>query len=256
MSQRGNILFLILLAVVLFAALSYAVTSSMRGGGSDASPEKAQTIATQIINYATMVENTVQRLKVTGCRDTEISFQNNTFAGYTNNNAPADKHCHVFDPAGGGMSAPQWGDAELDESNSAAAYYGEMLMTGGNCLWNVGSAGGSNAPVKCFSSSSGDNAALIAFLAYLDLETCKAINKAAFGFGETVMEYNNVNANRFTGNYPIGTKYIVDFGASASGGIRDSSGLVPSMGCFTIPSNSSISAWQNKHVFFKVLLAR
>lgn len=59
--QRGNILFLILLAVVLFAALAYAVTSSMRGGGKDASSEKARAQASALIQYVSLIQNTVQR---------------------------------------------------------------------------------------------------------------------------------------------------------------------------------------------------
>lgn len=47
--QRGNVLFLILLAVVLFAALNYAVTSSMSGGGKNASDERYRLLASQLI---------------------------------------------------------------------------------------------------------------------------------------------------------------------------------------------------------------
>ncbi len=252
MSQRGNILFLILLAVVLFAALSYAVTSGMRGGGNDASPEKAQALASQIVNHATLVENTIQRLKVSGCRDTEISFQNGTFGGYTNSNSPADMHCRVFNPAGGGLSPQVWGEAELDESNIGADRYGEMIFTGHNCLWNVGSAGGSSAVVKCYSN--GDNAAIVAFLPYLDMATCKAINKTAFGFAEIPVEYNTVNYTPFAGGYPTGAKHILDFMGTTN--IRDSSVLVPQMGCIQMPSNSGTTVWQNKYIFFQVLLAR
>lgn len=63
-SQRGNILFLILLAVVLFAALAYAVTSSMRGGGKDAGSEKMDLYAAQIINEVGAWRGAMTRLKM------------------------------------------------------------------------------------------------------------------------------------------------------------------------------------------------
>lgn len=62
---RGNILFLILLAVVLFAALSYAVTSSMRGGGKSANEESAKSVAAALTSYAVLMQNEFQRFLLT-----------------------------------------------------------------------------------------------------------------------------------------------------------------------------------------------
>lgn len=116
-NENGNILFLILLAVVLFAALSYAVTSSMRGGGKDASGEKDTLVAANIVQYATSMESAVTRMRLTGgCRDTDISFET-TQIGYNFAHTPAvSDACKVFSPAGGGIAvqAPtDWFDMTL-----------------------------------------------------------------------------------------------------------------------------------------------
>lgn len=104
-TQRGNILFLILLAVVLFAALSYAVTQSMRVGGKDGGSERAKASASAVLNYMTLIEQTIQRLTlVNGCTLSQISFQNNVDPNYTNTGAPSSKKCHIFDPSGGGLT--------------------------------------------------------------------------------------------------------------------------------------------------------
>src|SRR5690606_535896 len=65
-TERGNILFLILLAVILFAALSYAVTSSMRGGGKDASEESLQLAASDMLQWLASLDAAVMRMHLGG----------------------------------------------------------------------------------------------------------------------------------------------------------------------------------------------
>jgi hypothetical protein len=106
--ENGNILFLILIAVALFAALSYAVTSTSRSGEGGISADKAKLAATELMQYATQMSQAVNRLRViNGCTPTQISFERDPFDGsdtqYLNPNAPSDKRCHVFHSKGGGM---------------------------------------------------------------------------------------------------------------------------------------------------------
>ena len=59
--QSGNVLFLILIAVALFAALSYAVTQSTRGGG-NANAEQLALKAAELINQSNHIRTTALRL--------------------------------------------------------------------------------------------------------------------------------------------------------------------------------------------------
>lgn len=102
-TQSGNVLFLILIAVALFAALSYAVTTSNRGGG-DADNELAQIAQAESDNCTSSVDATKLRLSlIGGCNESQISYE---LPNGSNSNpmAPSDKSCNVFSPGSGGAS--------------------------------------------------------------------------------------------------------------------------------------------------------
>lgn len=103
-SEAGNVLFLILIAVALFAALSFAVVSSSRSTKSN--EEESNTLKTSdIVNFAAFVTNGVTFTYTNGCNSSQISFERAPFDGsdplYVNPNAPSDMECHVFHPLGG-----------------------------------------------------------------------------------------------------------------------------------------------------------
>lgn len=76
-SEKGNVLFLILIAVALFAALSYAVGTSTRGSGKNTNEEKLKTGAAAIQNYVASVRSAVQRLMLSNdCTVQNLDWRN------------------------------------------------------------------------------------------------------------------------------------------------------------------------------------
>lgn len=139
--QSGNILFLILLAIVLFAALTYAVNGSFRVTQDTAIPkEKARSIATQIINYVTSMEQAVTRMRTTGeCKLEQLDFDRAPeFTGYDGLNTPADGHCKLFNANGGGIPFTPPDPAWFDGVNTGQYWYGEWHFTGANYVANIG----------------------------------------------------------------------------------------------------------------------
>lgn len=104
-AQRGNILFLILLAVVLFAALAYAVTSSMRGGGRDASQESLRTQVAAIQNFGMQVRTALTRMTLTGgLQPWQIDYAKDGYALSGANTNCTTGSCRLHDPEGGGVN--------------------------------------------------------------------------------------------------------------------------------------------------------
>jgi len=100
-SQSGNVLFLILIVVALFAALSYVVIGHTGRTSQGAGDEAVGLQASEILNYATSISAATQRVITLGQADrTTVSFQNLLDTDYDNSNC-TQNICQVFNSQGG-----------------------------------------------------------------------------------------------------------------------------------------------------------
>tara|TARA_B100000686_G_scaffold354146_1_gene462901 strand:+ start:3875 stop:4528 length:654 start_codon:yes stop_codon:yes gene_type:complete len=117
-NRRGNALFLILIAVALFAALSYAVTNSGRGGGG-IDREKAALDASSLVQATTMVRVAADRMLLFG-DTTKAAFQLNDLVDVANP-CTTGPNC-VFSADGGGADVPNY-PSTLTAGTLSANYY-------------------------------------------------------------------------------------------------------------------------------------
>lgn len=221
-AESGNVLFYILIAVILLAALSYAVAQSGRGNVQSLSDDRARLVATEVLEFSGNVANAVAQLRLRGCSDTEISFENNVVAGYTNG---TDTTCQIFHPGGGGINyvAP----------NEALGTGLEWYFSGNRYIDDVGTTGAVPA----------DRAELYLFVQGITEQICTNINdmidienpSSAPPVG------SQVDLIKFTGSYGGGNRIILpaDAGYSATKGKTE----------FCIEENGNFT-------YVKVLIAR
>jgi hypothetical protein len=227
-AERGNVMFYILIAVALLAALIFAVAQSGRGNIQQVSEEKARLFATEIIQNTGTMANGVAQLRLRGVRDTEISFDN-PVVSYPNANC-TDDTCKLFHPSGAGLTytAPdmQWLDQDAADATSftdVGAIIGQWYIPYNTCVWQVGT-GGDN----CHADTT-DNTELMVWLPWVKREICIQINELLGvpnpggeppSIGGTMI---NTIAPKFAGTYPTGVHAHVQMPAKTSGCLYHSS---------------------------------
>ncbi|MGB0719383.1 MAG: hypothetical protein ACPGRX_02860 [Bdellovibrionales bacterium] len=103
-AQSGNALIYVLIAIVLFAALSFTLarqTDTNEAGY--LSDEKAELYATQIISYAAQAKSAIDQMLFTGTDIDDLDFTDPSDAGF-NSGTQLDRTYRVFHPEGGGLT--------------------------------------------------------------------------------------------------------------------------------------------------------
>ena len=227
MSQRGNILFLILLAVVLFAALSYAITSSMRGGGNDASKETAEMAATQILQNATAIEQAMMRARtVEGIPDYGFNLKGSNSGSTQTNTTCTVSACKIFSDQGGSVASVGLPQAAWDDA--AKANGGQNTLFVAAQILDIGTAAED----------------LVINLPHINLATCQALNRA-FGLTHSITAIESwggyVNYTGTLTAFPDATGIIIGNDVTALRGQRSA--------CF-------YNGVSNGYTFYHVLIAR
>ncbi len=241
-SQNGNAIVMIMVAIALFAALAYAFNSTSRSSSNFVSDEQASAYANQILAYGREVKSAVKRLQLRGCSETEISFENNEIAGYTNTNAPNDKSCHVFDIAGGGLQYITPSLSMLESDHSTYDSYGESFYANKIQVVGVGT-----------SCATGDCTELTMHIPHLKPSICQAINKSINinNVSESITDHEHVANDKFIGIYEFITTGATSTIADGTGANALPSGL--KNGCI---ERSDLAALGEPFNYFHVLIVR
>lgn len=153
--EQGNVLFLILIAVALFAALSYAVTQSSRSGAGDAAGETNLINSSTLTQYPAGIRTALVRMIISrGATADELAFDTpSDFAGLTNTAFA------VFHPAGGGATY------QLSPT--------DVMAAGTNGAWHFNA----NFEIPQLGTSAAGGNDLIAFLPGVSQAVCRRLNE-------------------------------------------------------------------------------
>ena len=242
--ESGNAFFIVMVGVVLFAALMFTFSRGARQGGDNLSETQTDIAASDLISAAQRYERAISRLRLKGCSENQISFDDHNDMihqtdgapyNHANANSPGDFSCHVFRPEGGNLTPYQLPvDYAVDESLPCATcvhprslYFTTAIVSGHG--QDSGSAGSE----------------LVMWSGRVKKNVCLAINDklgVANPGGNPPVDDWNCNADQpFTGSFEDCTDAIGDEAPDLAG--RDS---------FCVAYDNS--GWT--YIFMTVLIAR
>jgi len=127
--ERGNILFMILIAVALIGLLTAAISQTNRPDGANIDKEALVLRVSEVQRYASELERAITFIMQNGVSESDIRFSHyNAHADYGDLAADTDKRDQVFDREGGGAN---YRDAPSNiNDGSAWEFYGGTHIPG------------------------------------------------------------------------------------------------------------------------------
>ncbi len=242
-AEKGSALFIILIAVVLFAALSFSIAQMLRDGNpATIAEEKSRLYAEEILSYGRTMRQAAQNMKIShGCADMDISVEDTGLPnGYIHSPVTSDG-CKLFDPEGGGVTYQKPVAAWLAQISPTPALQGNWYFPANTCVPGTGTAA---AGAGC-NSDSANNEAIIAVLPYIQKQVCLQVNKL-LGIANPGGNPPAETANAWPGGSPYYN------GGQADGERLDQAGKMA--GCFEGAAASTPTP--GTYHFFQILVAR
>ncbi len=227
--ESGNVLFLILIAVALFAALSYAVTQSTRSGSGSTEREGAALNSATITQHPTALRTAVVRMVLGGLAAEEVGFETPSATDFNDGSSSQ----RAFHPLGGAavyQTAPD--DAVVSGFN------GRWYI---NYNFEVPEIGQDGATAGTSANE------LIAFLPGVSSGICSRINEEFMG-STTIPALNATNAS-IQDDHEVGETIPAD--EDLDPGSNEFDGQPT--GCF---EDSDLNGGSSAYIVFSVILER
>lgn len=188
MNEKGNVLFLILIAVALFAALSYVFSSSMRGGVNSGN-EESLIESSGLIQFGASVSQAVSRMTILNqAEEHELCFYTGANdETYDHAGCADDKH-KIFHPQGGGVG-----------------YQKPSEKLNGGLEWEF-TANARVMGIKNDNPNDPESAEIVMLLRNFDKILCQRINDK-IGISEIPVDFGDIDIFRFDGDF-VGTDVI------------------------------------------------
>ena len=235
-NSSGNVLFLVLIAVALFAALSYAVTQSSRSGGPNTVKETATINSSVLSQYTASLRAALQRMTTDNHNLLELEF--NTPDHFTDLTSEASGVMH---PNGGGVIYERAPAALLDATANPT---GQWIFT-----LNFEVAG-----IATSVASSVDGNELLALLPGVTKDVCTQANTrlgiattpfpSESGAAYSSQMLSNLNGYYMDDDYVLPSAEIV-----IGGGASDEALLGKAEGCY-------YESTAKQYVYYSVLSER
>jgi hypothetical protein len=232
-NESGNVLFLILIAVALFAALSYAVTQSTRSGSGTTERETVLLNSAGLTQYPTSLRTAVVRMILAGIDVGEVGFDAPSSGGF----GGASAANQVFHPNGGG-AVYQEAPIEVMAANMAPNW----TFNGNFEIPQIGQDGAGGNDV-------------IAFLPGVTISVCRRLNEelgvpSGTATQTGVPDFDAVNAD-VSDVHVLGDAFPTTANATITNASNDFDGQPAA--CFY---DLNFDAGNPAYIFYSVLLER
>lgn len=231
--ESGNVLFLILIAVALFAALSYAVTQSTRSGAGDTASETNLISSAQLTQYPAGIRTSVVRMLIGGIAVDDLLFNSPSDFGSVITSTYEPRA--VFHPAGGNATY-QLAPLDVVTAGGGQWFYNAEIQIQNIGITNAGQAAGND---------------IVAFLPNISTGICRRMNEEV-GINGDIPDESAIASADISISIEDTTSPSADF-PTADGPILNGDGSPPELigqpfGCF--------KASDNVNVYYHVLVER